>query len=72
MPLHLSLKIVAIATRTELQITQTASATVTINILRNQKPPVFTQDVYEATISEKDIQPVIATTVLATDRDGVR
>ncbi|KAH3862832.1 hypothetical protein DPMN_025807 [Dreissena polymorpha] len=62
--------IVAIATRTELQITQTASATVTINILRNQNPPVFTQDVYAAKISEKDIQPVNATTVLATDLDG--
>lgn len=64
---------VIMATKEELGIVQTATASVRINVRRNQNPPIFTQDVYSGTLSEKDPLPVnpLQIPVLATDADGV-
>ena len=49
----------------------TATATVQISVTRNENPPVFDQQLYQANISETTSIGVSVVRVNATDRDGV-
>jgi hypothetical protein len=65
-----------VAKKEELGITQTATAGVTINVRRNQNPPVFTFDVYSGQIYEKadlgsNRELQLDNPILATDADNV-
>ena len=47
------------------------TSTLTITVMRNQNPPVFTEDVYNANVNiQTKVGDVIAT-IKATDADGV-
>lgn len=56
-----------------MNVNQKAFANVTITVIRNKNPPIFTQNVYTGSLWEKATLPYypLSTLVSATDADGV-